>query len=226
MSALEDHHKDGDCGHRYANKDEDKHKWTYGICTDSHAYWACESKAHKKISLSCGHYYFKCNPWSLAERMSHAIGWCNWCHQWVWRCKSLVVDCNGSHSGHSFDNTPYNNQGDTGNQSNNNIIGNDDNGVNTNSNAICPREGCDTTITAGNAADHAFDTCDGCNVGYYNCDSDAVYAHAWVACRRADCPRKTGTGSSNLFWRRRCQGNPSGIDHPFSCTGGLPHDLR
>lgn len=107
-----------------------------------------------------------------------------------------------------------------GNISNNNINGNGNGNGNGNTSTICSRDGCDATVTASNAADHAYETCDECDVGYYKCDADAVYAHAWVACRRATCPRKKGTGSNNLFWRRRCQGNPS------SCDGGLPHILR
>lgn len=115
-----------------------------------------------------------------------------------------------------------NNDGNGGDQANNNGNGN---GFGNTINAVCLDAACSTTITASNAPEHALVTCDACGVQYHTCNENAVYSHALVSCRRADCPRKGGTGATNLYQRRRCQPNPSGINNPFSCAGGLPHDF-
>ncbi len=98
----EDHLTDGGCGHRYAIKDKTKHQWTYGTCPDKHAYWACDSKKHKRTTFSCGHHDYKCKPMTKAEKRVHTYRFCKWCKIWLPGCKSYIYDCNGSYSGHSF----------------------------------------------------------------------------------------------------------------------------
>ena len=125
----------------------------------------------------------------------------------------------GSGSQDNGGGTDTNNFVDPSNNGNNgNPAGNGDTTVER-----CGRSDCNEILNDRNRSEHEYVTCEGCEVGYYICDSSEAYNHAWVACRRATCPRKRGTGITNLYWRYRCQPNPSGTDNPFACTGGLPH---
>ncbi len=114
-------------------------------------------------------------------------------------------------------------------QANNNGIDNgnqgdvNDNGVGNTENAVCLDDDCNVTITQFNSFEHELVTCDKCGVKYHKCNDADVYAHAYVACKHPNCPRKRGTGSSNLYWKRRCQGNPPNTQ--FSCLDGRPHQF-
>ena len=88
-------------------------------------------------------------------------------------------------------------------------------------NAACLDDDCTTTITSSNASEHALVTCEACGVQYHKCNENDVYAHAYVTCSHPNCPRKGGTGSTNLYGKYRCQGNPPNTR--FSCIDGRPH---
>ncbi len=88
-------------------------------------------------------------------------------------------------------------------------------------NAACLDADCTETITSSNASEHALVTCEACGVKYHKCNAADVYAHAYVTCSHPNCPHKDGTGSTNLYGKYRCQGNPPNT--PFSCIDGRPH---
>lgn len=80
---------------------------------------------------------------------------------------------------------------------------------------LCPRSGCNTTITASNSADHALVPCTGqsskvCGQSYYACDPNGANNHAWLVCTRNSCSYYAHNQSAYRI--RRCKNK-----NPRSC---------
>ncbi|RKU11996.1 hypothetical protein C6501_11875 [Candidatus Poribacteria bacterium] len=176
--------------------------------------------------VPCGNSYRDCTKRNIICRASGTSGYCDDGGAYDNACPAYSGPSHTCDICNSGGGTDTNNFEDPAN--NGNPVGNDNGDTTV---ERCGRSDCNEILSNGGVvirdrAEHEYVTCGGCGVGYYKCDSTAAYDHAQVACRRATCPRKRGTGTTNLWWTYRCQPNPSGIDNPFSCDGGLPHDLQ